>query len=144
MPSRAVKEKLAQDVALWQADGLISPETCATLRSRYDVPDLHRQLEMGMRALTLNFDVTSRIAADGRISSDDITLVLPDGSIIVPTVAELGQVTGGDDGGAVTPDRFVSFVVDEMPTGDFTLRLALDDRFVSEDGITEATFDFGL
>lgn len=111
---------------------------------RYDVPDLHRQLEMGMRALTLNFDVTSRIAADGRISSDDITLVLPDGSIIVPTVAELGQVTGGDDGGAVTPDRFVSFVVDEMPTGDFTLRLALDDRFVSEDGITEATFDFGL
>jgi hypothetical protein len=38
MPSRAVRERLAQDVALWQADGLISAETAGLLRQRYDVP----------------------------------------------------------------------------------------------------------
>jgi hypothetical protein len=38
MPGRAVKEKLAQDVALWQADGLIAPGTCDVLRRRYTEP----------------------------------------------------------------------------------------------------------
>jgi hypothetical protein len=38
MPARAVKERLAQDVALWQADGEISAETATVLRRRYDVP----------------------------------------------------------------------------------------------------------
>ncbi len=38
MSTTIVKERLAQDVALWQADGLISPETCDLLRKRYDVP----------------------------------------------------------------------------------------------------------
>jgi hypothetical protein len=110
---------------------------------RYDLPDLHRQLELGKRALTLYFDVTSRIAGDVQISPDDIALVLPDGSIIVPAAAELGSLPGDDDG-VTTANRSVSFVVDEIPTGDFTLRLALDALFVSEDDITEATFDFGL
>lgn len=38
MPVHAVKERLAQDVALWQADGLISEETGRLLRERYDTP----------------------------------------------------------------------------------------------------------
>jgi hypothetical protein len=38
MPARVVKERLAQDVALWQAEGLISEETGRLLRERYDTP----------------------------------------------------------------------------------------------------------
>lgn len=38
MPGKAVKERLAQDVALWQADGLITPELGRVLRQRYDTP----------------------------------------------------------------------------------------------------------
>ena len=83
----------------------------------------------------------SALAAVGRIAwggSKDAN-----GSIIVPAAAELGPLPGDDDG-VTTVDRFVSFVVDAIPSGDFTLRLALDALFVSEDGITEATFDFSL
>jgi hypothetical protein len=32
-----VKERLAQDLALWQADGLVSPEAAGVLRARFDV-----------------------------------------------------------------------------------------------------------
>ncbi len=110
---------------------------------RHDIPHLHRQLESGKRALTLNFDVTSRVRGDVQIAPDDIALILPDGSIIEPVAAELGPLPGDDDG-ITTLDRFVSFVVDEKPTGRFTLRLALDGFFVAEDGTTEATFVFSL
>lgn len=37
MISRTVRERLAQDVALWQADGLISDDVARLLRERYDV-----------------------------------------------------------------------------------------------------------
>ena len=37
MASRKVKQRLAQDVALWQADGLVSNAAEAILRERYDV-----------------------------------------------------------------------------------------------------------
>ena len=40
MTGRAVKERLAQDVALWQADGLVSPEAGSALRARFDVAGL--------------------------------------------------------------------------------------------------------
>ncbi len=138
-------------VALEPTDVMISGQLATELIDfnftggslRYDLPDLHRQLELGKRALTLSFDVTSRIAGDVQISPDDMALVLPDGSIIVPAAAETFSLPGDDDG-VTTADHSVTFVVDEKPTGDFTLRLALDSLFVSEDGITEATFDFSL
>jgi hypothetical protein len=38
MPAQAVKDRLAEDVGLWQADGVISPKTADVLRQRYDVP----------------------------------------------------------------------------------------------------------
>lgn len=38
MPARAVKERLAQDVGLWQADGVVSQRTADVLRQRYDAP----------------------------------------------------------------------------------------------------------
>jgi uncharacterized membrane protein len=38
MPSSAVKERLGSDIALWQADGLISAGTCRLLRDRYQEP----------------------------------------------------------------------------------------------------------
>jgi hypothetical protein len=110
---------------------------------RHDLPNLHRQLELGKRALTLHFDVTSRIRGDVRISPDDIALILPDGSLVAPAAGELGSLPGDDDG-ITTVDRYVSFVVDETPTGDFTLRLTLDALVVEEDGDAEATFDFSL
>ncbi|MDH3189882.1 MAG: hypothetical protein OEM39_04480 [Acidimicrobiia bacterium] len=115
--------------------------TGATLR--YDLPNLHRQLEKGKMALTVYFDITSRSPSDGSITSDDIALILPDGSVLAPSVADLGPLPGRDDG-VTTADRTVSFVVDEMPSGDFTLRLVLGDPFVAEDGIVEVTFDFSL
>jgi len=110
---------------------------------RHDLPSLHTQLESGKRALTLHFDVTSRIRGEVRMSPGDIALILPDGSVIEPVASELGSLPGDDDG-ITTVDRFVSFVVDETPTGDFTLRLTLDALVDAEDGITEATFDFSL
>ncbi len=110
---------------------------------RYDIPDLHRQLDSGKAALTLHFDVTSRHTRDTRISMDDVALVLPDGSVVAPAVAELGPLPGGDDG-VNTADRSVSFVVDEMLTGDLTLQVQLDPRLVVDDGATEAIFTFTL
>lgn len=115
--------------------------TGATLR--YDLPDLHRQMEKGKMALTVYFDVTSRSPNEGSIKPDDVALILPDGSVLAPSAAELGSLPGGDEG-VTTADRSVSFVVDEMPSGDFTLRLMLDAPFIGEDGVAEATFDFGL
>jgi hypothetical protein len=40
MTSRTVKERLAQDVALWQTDGLVSDDVARLLRQRFDVPGL--------------------------------------------------------------------------------------------------------
>lgn len=37
MAARAVRERLAQDLAVWQADGLVSPEAADVLRARFDV-----------------------------------------------------------------------------------------------------------
>ena len=37
MAMRAVRERLAQDVSLWQVDGLLSEDSAAVLRERYDV-----------------------------------------------------------------------------------------------------------
>jgi hypothetical protein len=34
-PDESLKERLLRDIALWQADGLISPQTAAVLRDRY-------------------------------------------------------------------------------------------------------------
>ncbi len=38
MPTRRVKERLVQDVASWQADGLISASEAATLNARWGAP----------------------------------------------------------------------------------------------------------
>ena len=67
MPARAVKERLAQDVGLWQADGLISAATADLLRRRYDVPGfgwatLFRNLGIGGGVLAL-FGILGLIGA---------------------------------------------------------------------------------
>jgi hypothetical protein len=38
MTSRAVRERLAQDVSLWQVDGLVGDAAAQVLRERYDAP----------------------------------------------------------------------------------------------------------
>jgi hypothetical protein len=110
---------------------------------RYDVPVWHQQLEAGEAALTLHFAVTSRAPGEGRIGPDDLALVLPDGSILTPAVADVGAVAG-DPAGITTPGLSVTFVLDETVTGDFALRLALDEPWVGEDASAEALVDFSL
>lgn len=74
---------------------------------------------------------------------DDLSLVLPDGTVATPAAAELGPVPGGDDG-VTTAGQSVSFVVDVLSSGDYTLRFTPGAPFVAEDGITEAEFAFTL
>ena len=38
--NKEVRERLAHDVSLWQADGHIAPKTAAVLRARYRQPGL--------------------------------------------------------------------------------------------------------
>jgi hypothetical protein len=127
--------------------GLLSMElidmefTSATLR--YDLPDRHRQVEKGKQALTLNLDVTSRRDGNWQVFAKDLALVFPDGTAIAPDDIEFGSLPGSD-AGVTTPDRWVRFLVDEEPAGDYTLRFTPGTWFVGEDGVTEATFDFTI
>jgi hypothetical protein len=115
--------------------------TAATLR--YDIPDRHRQVEAGRQALTLFFDVTSRNPGSWNIFATDLALMLPDGSAVAADDVGIGSLPGSEQG-VTTSDLWVRFIVDELPAGDFTVRLTPGMWFVGEDGVTEATFDFTI
>lgn len=115
--------------------------TAASLR--YDIPTLHRQLALDERELTLYFDVTSRKPGEKQITVDNLSLVLSDGTSVVPAGGALGRVPGADEG-VSTAGLSVRFILDDKAAGDFTLRFTPGSAFVAEDGITEATFDFSL
>ena len=110
---------------------------------RYDVPDRHRQVEKGKLSLTLNFDVLSRKSGSWSIFATDLALILPDGIAIPPDDIVIGSLKGSD-AGVSTTDRSARFLVDELPAGNYTLRLAPGSAFVGADGVTEATFDFSI
>ena len=115
--------------------------TSASLR--HDLPQSHRQVEAGKQALTLNFDAVSRKDGNWQLFAADFALIGPDGTAIVPDAIEIGSLPGSDEG-VTTADRYVRFLVDEMPAGDYTLRLTPGGWFVGDDGVEEATFDFAL
>jgi len=115
--------------------------TSATLT--YDNPERHREVAKGKQLLTLNFDALSRKGGNWQIFATDFSLVDPAGVAIAADASEIGSLPGSE-AGAATTDRNVQFLVDEMVTGDFTLRLTPGSWFVGDDGVTEATFEFSL
>lgn len=115
--------------------------TSASLR--YDDPATHDEVEKGKQSLTIVFDALSRKAGNWNIFATDIALIRPDGIAIGPSGSEIGSLPGSTDG-VETSDRWVRFVLDEMPSGDFTLQLTPGKWFVGGDGVTEATFEFSL
>ena len=106
--------------------------TSATLA--YDDPNRHREADNGKQYLTLNFDAVSRKGGNWQIFGDNFALVGPDGIAITPSRIEIGSLPGSDEG-VLTADRYVQFLVDEMVTGDFTLRLTPGQWFIGDDGV---------
>ena len=115
--------------------------TSASLR--YDLPGRHRQVEDGKQALTLNMDVTSRNSGNWQIFATDLALIGPDGNAVVADDVGIGSLPGTDEG-VTTPDLWMRFLVDELPPGDFIVKLTPGSWFIGEDGVTEATFDFTI
>jgi len=110
---------------------------------RYDLPNLYSQLAADARALSVRFDVTSRSTRNAKITAEDVTLVLPDGTSVAPAVAELGSIAGNEDG-VTTEDRSVTFVIDRSTSGDFTLVVQLAEPFLTDDGPAEISIEFTL
>jgi len=115
--------------------------TSAELRA--DVLWNHTEVEEGKRALTLNFDATSRNAGSWNIFASNFALILPDSSGIGADASELTSLSGSDTG-IVTPDLSVTFLIDEPVAGEYTLRFTVGSWFVGEDGVDEATVTFEL
>jgi hypothetical protein len=57
MPGKRVKERLAQDIALWAADGLVDAPAVPVLRARYDAPGF------GWVSLVKTFGIAGGIVA---------------------------------------------------------------------------------
>ena len=110
---------------------------------RYDDPLTHRTLDEGTMALTLSFDVVSRKLGDWKLFAEDFSLDMPDGSSIAADGAELGSLSGSEEG-LTTEDRFVRFIVDAEFAGEYLLRITPGEWFVVEDGPTEAEIVFSL
>jgi hypothetical protein len=110
---------------------------------RADVLNSHSEIEAGSRGLTLSFDATSRKSGNWNILPQDFALILPGRSAVGVDGSELTSLPGSDVG-VDTPGLSVRFLVDEMPTGDYTLRFAPGVWFVGQDDVTEATFDFSI
>jgi hypothetical protein len=110
---------------------------------RADVPAGYREIEAGKRGLTLNFDATSRKSGNWLINPQDFALVLPSGSGVGVDDSMLASLPGSD-AGTETSDLYVTFLVDDPPAGDYTLRFSPGSYWVGEDGVTEATLEFSL
>jgi hypothetical protein len=140
-------ELIALEPSEPQVSGSISMElidlsfTSAELRA--DVPANHTQIEAGRRALTLNFDATSRRSGNWSVNSQDFELIPPNGSNLSVFGWDLPNLEGSDLG-TETTGFFLIFLVDEQPAGDYTLRFTPGSWFVGEDGVTEGTFDFTI
>lgn len=94
-------------------------------------------------SLTLTFDALSRRGGNWQLFATDFALIKPDGTAIAPDSIEIGSLPGSDEG-VTTADRYVQLFVDDMPAGDYTLRLTPGSWFIGDDGVTEATFEFSL
>ncbi len=110
---------------------------------RYDVPDNYRQVDSGELALTLSFDATSRKGGNWSIFADNFALIGPDGNAIGADGAELENLAGSD-GGTVTSDMTIRFLVEDPASGAYALRFTPGNWFIGEDGTTEASLEFTL
>ncbi len=85
MPSTAVKERLTEDIGLWQADGIISAETCAVLRERYAEPGFG--MASFVRSLGFGGAISGGLGVLGLIGA--LT-----GSVVVGALMAAGIATG--------------------------------------------------
>jgi len=115
--------------------------TSAELRA--DVLWNHTEVDAGKRALTLNFDATSRRSGNWNIFATNFALILPGGSGIGVDRSELASLPGSD-AGTDTTDLFVTFLVNDPVAGEYTLRFTPADPFIGEDGVDEVTVTFEL
>lgn len=101
----------------------------------------YTEVEEGKLALTLYFDATSRRQGNWNIFDQDFALILPSGSAVGTDWSQLASLPGSESG-TVTTDLYVRFLVDNPPSGEYTLRFTIGSWFVGEDGVAEGTFDF--
>ena len=109
---------------------------------RYDDPASHSTAAEDTMTLTVSFDLLSWKEGSGRLVNDDIELKLPDGSIAAPDWADLGAVDGSE-GGTLTEDQMVRFIVDADGAGDYTL-LITPRQFAAEGEAATIEIDFSL
>lgn len=110
---------------------------------RADIPARFEQVEAGKRALTLEFDATSRRSGNWTLLAQAFALILPSGDAVGVHGAELGSLPGAAEG-IDTKDLYVRFLVDQPVSGQYTLRFAPGDWFVGSDGVSEGSFEFTL
>lgn len=115
--------------------------TGATLR--YDDPVNHREVEDGKLALTLYFDATSRRSGNWSLFPQDFTLELPGGANLGVDGALLPSLQGSG-AGIDTQGLYVRFLVDDPPTGSYTLRWSGQNAWYAMGDPNPATFDFEL
>jgi len=126
-------------------DGSISMElidlTFYSAELRADRPTSFTEIEAGKLALTLHFDATSRNQGNWNILPQDFSLILPNGSAVAADGTQLGSLPGSESG-TVTSDLYVRFLVDNPPSGEYTLRFTPGSWFIGSDEVTEGSFDF--
>jgi len=115
--------------------------TSAELRA--DVLWNHTEVDAGKRALTLNFDATSRLGGNWNIFASNFALILPGGSGVGVDGSDLASLPGSDAGTSTT-DLYVRFLVDAPVAGEYTLRFTPPNPFIGDDGVDEVTVTFDL
>ena len=110
---------------------------------RYDVLANYRQVDDGEQALTLTFDATSRKGGNWSVFADHFALVVPNGSAVGADGAELENLAGSD-GGTMTSDMAIRFLVDDPASGTYSVRFTPGNWFIGDDEVTEGTFEFTL
>jgi hypothetical protein len=138
-------ELIALEPSEPQINGSISLElidlTFNSADLRADRLSSYTEVEEGKLALTLNFDVTSRSPGNWNVFDQDFALILPNGSAVGLDGSQLVSLPGSE-AGTVTSGLALQFLVDNPPSGEYTLRFTPGSWFIGEDGVAEGTFDF--
>jgi hypothetical protein len=133
-----VEVALSGEISLEPVDVIL---TSGVLRA--DRPVNHSQVEAGKLALTLNLEALVRTSRSLAMQAREFALILPSGLAVVPEGSGLGVLDGSEDG-ILNPDLYVRFVVDDPPTGSYTLRYTAPSHYVSAGEETEGELTFTL
>jgi hypothetical protein len=101
----------------------------------------YTEIEAGKLALTLYFEATSRRSGNWNIFPQDFALILPSGSAVALDGSQLGSLPGSDSG-VLTSDLYLRFLVENPPSGEYTLRFTPGSWFVGSDEVAEGNFTF--